>query len=76
MWNWLDHVLRVEEHLLVRHVLLTCVKPTSASILADIRAAIRIAADRAERKSPVQLRQTYSRDAFRKPTKPNHRKRY
>ncbi len=52
-WNWLGHVLRMEEHRLVRQVLLTCVKHTSVSILADIpsrdiRAAIRIAADRVE----------------------------
>ncbi len=53
MLNWLGHVLLMEEHRLLRQVLLTCVKPTSVSILADIpsldiRAAIRIAADRVE----------------------------
>ncbi len=48
-----NHQIEMEEHRLVRQVLLTCVKPTSVSTLADIpsldiRAAIRIAADRVE----------------------------
>ncbi len=29
-----------------------------------------------EARSPVKLRQTYTRDAFRRRTKPKHRKRY
>ncbi len=34
--NWLGHILRMEEHRLVRRVLLLCVKPTPESIFGDV----------------------------------------
>ncbi len=35
-WNWLGHILRMEERQTVRQVLLNCVKPTQESILGDL----------------------------------------
>ncbi len=35
-WSWLGHVLPMPEHLLVRQVLLKCVKPTHETLFADV----------------------------------------
>ncbi len=50
-WNWLGHILRMDERRTVRQVLLNCVKPTLESILGDlidkdINKAISLAKDR------------------------------
>ncbi len=52
-WNWLGHILRMEEHRLVCRVLLLCVKPTTESIYGDVpdldvAAVIRPARERIE----------------------------
>ncbi len=52
-WNWLGHILRMDERRTVRQVLLNCVKPTQESILGDlngkdVNAAIAWAMDRIE----------------------------
>ncbi len=55
-WNWLGHILRMDERRTVRQVLLNCVKPTQKSIRRDqidkdMNAAIRLARGRIEWKS-------------------------
>ncbi len=35
-WNWLGHILRMDDRRTVRQVLLNCVKPTQESILGDL----------------------------------------
>ncbi len=50
-WNWLGHVLRLEEHRVIRRVLMNCVRPTPDSLFGDIpdldsRKAAEIAKDR------------------------------
>ncbi len=49
-WNWLGHFLRLEEHRVIRQVLMNCVKPTPDSIFGDpdldSRKAAELAADR------------------------------
>ncbi len=35
-WNWLGHVLRMEENRAVRKILLSCVNPTPESIFGDV----------------------------------------
>ncbi len=50
-WNWLRHILRMDERRTVRQVLLNCVKPTQESILGDLNGkdvnrAISLARDR------------------------------
>ncbi len=52
-WNWLGHILRMNERRTVRQVLLNCVKPTPKSIFGDlidldVNEAISLAKDRIE----------------------------
>ncbi len=52
-WNWLGHILRMDESRLVRKVLLQCFRPTPESIFGDVLdldvlAAIHLANDRIE----------------------------
>ncbi len=35
-WNWLDHIMRMDENRLVRKILLNCVKPNAESLFGDI----------------------------------------
>ncbi len=55
-WNWLGHILRLEEHRVIRRVLMNCVKPTTDSLFGDVPdldsgKAAEIAKDREEWKS-------------------------
>ncbi len=50
-WNWLGHILRLEEHREIRRVLMNCVWPTPDSLFGDVpdlysRKAAEIAKDR------------------------------
>ncbi len=35
-WNWLGHILRLEEHRVIRPVLMNCVRPTQESLFGDV----------------------------------------
>ncbi len=35
-WNWLGHIFRLEEHWVIRQVLMTCVRPTIHSLFGDV----------------------------------------
>ncbi len=35
-WNWLGHILRMEEHRVIRQVLMNCVKPTPDTLFGDV----------------------------------------
>ncbi len=55
-WNWLGHILRLEEHRVIRQVLINCVKPTPDSLFGDVpeldsRNAAELAVDRDKWKS-------------------------
>ncbi len=55
-WNWLGHILRLEEHWEIRRVLMNCVRPTPDSLFGDVpdrdsRNADEIADDREKWKS-------------------------
>ena len=55
-WNWLGHILRMNERRTVRQVLLHCVKPTAESLFSDvpdlnIDKALKIAMNRIEWKN-------------------------
>ncbi len=52
-WNWVGHILRMDEDLLTRSVLFECVPPTPESLYGDvpnldIATASKIAKDRTE----------------------------
>ncbi len=34
--NWLGHILRLEEHRVIRRVLMNCVRPTPDSLFGDV----------------------------------------
>ncbi len=53
LWNFLGHVLRIEEHRVTREVLLHCVTPAPESLFGDVSGldvctAINLAMNRAE----------------------------
>ncbi len=55
-WNWLGHILRLEEHREIRQVLMNCDRPTPDSPFGDVpdldnRKAAEIAKDREKWKS-------------------------
>ncbi len=35
-WNWLGHILHLEEHRVIRRVLMNCVRPTPDSLFDDV----------------------------------------
>ncbi len=35
-WNWLGHILRLEEHRVIRRVLMNCVRVTPDSLFGDV----------------------------------------
>ncbi len=35
-WNWLGHILRLEQHRIIQQVLLVCARPTPDSLFGDV----------------------------------------
>ncbi len=55
-WSWLGHILRLEEHRVIRRVLMNCVRTTPDSLFGDVpdldsRKAAEIAKDIGKSKS-------------------------